>query len=129
MFKRLYLFLERGEGKEKERDRNINVWLLFTCSPPLQLGTWPATQACAIDWESHQQPFDSQACTQSIELSQPGQNFLNIKKFIFMVKMEPFVAFCSAKSHLSGVSEVHRTAWEGSVVHEEFPSPVKCHFT
>ena len=33
----IYLFLEREEGKKKERERNINVWLLLTC--PL-LGTW-----------------------------------------------------------------------------------------
>ena len=30
---------------EKERERNINVWLPLTC--PL-LGTWPAAQACAL---------------------------------------------------------------------------------
>ena len=41
----MYLFLERGEGREKERERNINVWLPLT--RPL-LGTWPATQACAL---------------------------------------------------------------------------------
>ena len=43
--KRLYLFLDRGERKEKERERNINVWL------PLMhalWGTWPTTQACAL---------------------------------------------------------------------------------
>ena len=39
------LFLERGEGREKERERNINVWLLLKWPP---LGTWPATQACAL---------------------------------------------------------------------------------
>ena len=39
----IYLFLEKGEGKEKEG--NINVWLLLMC--PL-LGSWPATQACAL---------------------------------------------------------------------------------
>ena len=39
--KDIYLFLERGEGRE----RNINVWLPLKC--PL-LGTWPATQACAL---------------------------------------------------------------------------------
>ena len=41
----LFIYLERREGKEKERERNINVWL------PLmrpQLGTWPTTQACAL---------------------------------------------------------------------------------
>ena len=40
-------FLEREEGREKERERNINVWL------PLMrptLGTLPATQACALEW-------------------------------------------------------------------------------
>ena len=41
----IYLFLERGEGREKEREKNINVWLPLGC--PL-LGTWPATQACAL---------------------------------------------------------------------------------
>ena len=41
----VYLFLERGEGKEKEGERNIYVWLPLMC--PL-LGTWPATQACAL---------------------------------------------------------------------------------
>ena len=43
--KKIYLVLERGEGREKERERNISVWLPLT--RPL-LGTWPATQACAL---------------------------------------------------------------------------------
>ena len=25
----IYLFLDRGEGREKEKERNINVWLLL----------------------------------------------------------------------------------------------------
>ena len=41
---RLYLFLGREEGREKERERNIDVWLPLVCPPP---GTWPTTQACA----------------------------------------------------------------------------------
>ena len=36
--------LERGEG-EKERKRNIHVWLPLARPPQ---GTWPATQACAL---------------------------------------------------------------------------------
>ena len=43
-FKRFYLFIFRGEVREKERDRNISVWLPLTCPLP---GTWPATQAFA----------------------------------------------------------------------------------
>ena len=41
----LFTFLDKGEGREKERERNINMWLLLT--HPL-LGTWPTTQACAL---------------------------------------------------------------------------------
>ena len=41
----IYLFLERREGREKERERNINVWLPLMHPPR---GTWPATQACAL---------------------------------------------------------------------------------
>ena len=40
----IHSFIYLLEGKEKERKRNTNVWLPFTCP---QLGTWPATQACA----------------------------------------------------------------------------------
>ena len=43
----IYLFLERGKGREKERQRNINVWLPLSC--PL-LGTWPKTQECVQTW-------------------------------------------------------------------------------
>ena len=80
-FLRVYLFLERGKGKEKERERNINVWLPLTCSP---LGTWPATQACALDWESNQRPFGSQVRAQSTELCQPG-----------LIITSPSISFCS----------------------------------
>ena len=44
--KKLFIyFLDRKEGKEKERERNINVWLSFTCP---QLGTWLRTQVHAL---------------------------------------------------------------------------------
>ena len=41
----IYLPIEGGEGKEKDTERSISVWLPL--SHPL-LGTWPATQACAL---------------------------------------------------------------------------------
>ena len=44
-FKRFYLFLERGEGSGRERERNIDVWLPLPCS---QMGTWPASQVYAL---------------------------------------------------------------------------------
>ena len=41
----IYLFLDREEGREKERERSVDVWLPLLCP---SLGTWPATQACAL---------------------------------------------------------------------------------
>ena len=41
----IYLFLEKGEGKEEERERDINAWLPLL--HPL-LRTWPTTQACTL---------------------------------------------------------------------------------
>ena len=50
----IYLYLEKGEGKGKEREININVWLPLMC--PL-LGTWPATQACALTGNQTSDPL------------------------------------------------------------------------
>ena len=43
--KRFYLFIFREGKGGRKRERNISVWLPLT--RPL-LGTWPATQACAL---------------------------------------------------------------------------------
>ena len=47
-------FLERGEGREKEKERNINVWLPLTHPQP---GTRPATQACALTGNRNSNPL------------------------------------------------------------------------
>ena len=65
----IYLFLERGEGKESVRYHCVVVSRVpstghLACNP----GIHP-------DWESNQQPFGSQAHTQSTELHQPGLIF------------------------------------------------------
>ena len=44
-FKKHFIILFSETGREKERKRNITVWLPFTLP---QLGTWPATQSCAL---------------------------------------------------------------------------------
>ena len=82
----IYLFLERGERKEKEKERKTNVWLPLM-RPLLEI--WPATQACALtEWS--QLPFGLQACAQSTELYQPGSqcemNILSAMRDMQMVK-------------------------------------------
>ena len=69
----IYLSLERGG--EKERERNINVWLPFTCPPTEDLACNPGI---CPDWELNQRPFGSQASTQSTEPHQP-------ELFVFLI--------------------------------------------
>ena len=64
----IYLLLERGREGEREGEKHQCV--VASCT--LLLRTWPATQACALDWELNQRPFGSQAGTQSTEPHQPG---------------------------------------------------------
>ena len=71
----IYLFLERGEGGEKERERNINVWLPLTW-PPLE--TWPATQACAL---AGNQTSDPLVCRPALNpLSHTSQGFTSFNR-------------------------------------------------
>ena len=46
----VYLFLERGEGREKEKERNTNCerYIDQLPLPHPQVGTWPTTQECAL---------------------------------------------------------------------------------
>ena len=53
----MYLFLEREEGREEYRERNINMWLPLTCPPSGDLACNPGM---CPDWELNWQPFGSQ---------------------------------------------------------------------
>ena len=61
------------DGREKERERNIYVWLPPARPAP---GTWPETQACALTGNQTCKPLLSQAHAQSTELYQPGPEIL-----------------------------------------------------
>ena len=70
----IYLFLDRGEGREKETSMcGCLSWSTgdLDCNP----GMCP-------DWDSNWQPFGLQAGTQSIEPHQPGL-FPELKKIFF----------------------------------------------
>ena len=70
----IYLFLERGEGREKERERSINVGeilqLVAFHMPPT--GNLAHNPGMCPAWESPRRPSGLQVGTQSTEPHQPG---------------------------------------------------------
>ena len=64
----IYLFLDRGEGREEERVRTSSVVASHTLPP----GDLACNPGMCPDWELNQQPFGLQASTQSTEPHQPG---------------------------------------------------------
>ena len=67
-FLRFYLFLEKGEGWEKEWEKNINVCLPLV---PPQLGTRPAAQAYALTGNRTSDPLVRKPALSA--LSHPSQ--------------------------------------------------------
>ena len=70
----IYLFLEIGEEKEKEGEKNqcvVAAWVPPTADPACNPGMCP-------DWESNQRPFGLQASAQSTEPHEPGLFLLKI---------------------------------------------------
>ena len=56
-------YLERGEGRQKEREKNIDVWEIHRLD---RLPSHPAhNPGMCLDWELNQPPFGLQAGTQS----------------------------------------------------------------
>ena len=79
----IYLFLERGKRREKERERNIDLrekhQSVASRRPPA--GDLAHNPGMCPDWESNQRPFSSQAGTQSTEPQQPGLTQLFLKSW------------------------------------------------
>ena len=62
----MYLFQKEGKGGRK---RKKHQWVASRTHPTRDLAHNPGM---CPDWESNQQPFSSQASTQSTEPHQPG---------------------------------------------------------
>ena len=54
LFKKYFIYLFLGRRREEEREGNIIVW--SSLELPL-LGTWPATQACALTGNQTSDPL------------------------------------------------------------------------
>ena len=72
----IYLYLERGEEKEKEGERNIHVrekyWLVASHTPPN--GDLTHNPGVCPDWELNLWPFGSQAALNPLSHTSHGRN-------------------------------------------------------
>ena len=68
LFKKVYSFLEREEGREKERERNVDQLPLTCASNEEQTHNFGTCPDRELSW----QPFALQDDTQLAELHQPG---------------------------------------------------------
>ena len=81
IFKMYFInFLERVEGRKKDKERNTNAWEKhrLVVSYTLPTGNLAHNPAMCPDWESNRQPFSSQTGAQSTEPHQPGKNQKNL---------------------------------------------------
>ena len=77
----IYLFLERRDKREKERERNINVWMPLVC--PLQ-GTWPTTQACALTGNGTSNPLVHRLALSPLSHTSQGPNLTSSKEPVYI---------------------------------------------
>ena len=77
-FKILFIYLERGEGREKERERNISRYTDIR-APTGGLARNPGM--CPYQ-KSNWWPFGSQPVPQSTDQHQPGENYHSLDHFL-----------------------------------------------
>ena len=102
----LFLFLDRGAEREKERERNINMLLPLVC--PL-LGTWPATQACALTGNPTGDPLVHRPALNP--LSHPSQGLL----FSFSLQIVTFQMLCSQLAFFKNLTLYFRDYFRSSL--------------
>ena len=102
----LFICFQRGEGTEKERERNINVWLPVTHL----LGTCPATQACALTGNRTGDPLVHRSALYPLSLTSQGDSvFLQIRiPSSGFSKLWPMDQIQSMASFVNKVSSEHR---------------------
>ena len=70
----IYLLLDRGERREKEREREKRHCVVASHVSPT--GNLARNSGICHDWELNWRPFGSQASTQSTEPHQTGLDFV-----------------------------------------------------
>ena len=109
-FKILFIyFLDRGEGREKERERNINVWLPL--ERPL-MRTWLATQTYAPTGNWTGDPLVRRLVLSPLSHTSPGQT----ESFFWVSLMKALSEPQHTKTKVHPVPSCSLNSWERRVV-------------
>ena len=81
----IYLFLERGDGRQREGEKNQYV----VASRVPQLGTWPATQACALTGNRTGDPLVHKPELNPLSYTSQGSSMVLIKINILIWPTRP----------------------------------------
>ena len=102
-FKILFIFLDRGEGMEKEREGNIHLWLPLAHPQP---GIWPATHACTLPGNRTNDPLIRRLVLSPLSHTSQGYSFPSLLRLRFSPDTgQEMSARISqgAQSHLDGI--------------------------
>ena len=100
-FSKVLFIFEKWEGREKEREGNMDVWEIHqvVASPTSPNGHLAYNPGLCPKWESDQQSFGSQASAQSTETHQQGLfciylilMFMPIKFLQLVQNKNPFIS-------------------------------------
>ena len=103
---------QRGEGREKERERHISVWLPL--SHPL-LGTWSATQACILTGNRICDPLIHRLALN--HLATPTKDFLG---YFFLSFKKIFYLFYFQREENGGTKRGRETSVCGCLSHTPY---------
>ena len=96
------------DRREKERERNINVWLPVT-QP--QLGTWPATQACALTENRIQDSLVRRTALNPLNHTSQGHTKFLIFQLSFFWPQRALHCSWDFSTHFSSVVRVSVSLW------------------
>ena len=77
----IYLFLERGERREKEEERR--QYMAASCVPST-LGTWPTTQACGLTRNGTSDPLVHRLTLNPLSHTSQGTIYIYIYIFLYI---------------------------------------------
>ena len=118
-----FIYFQRGEGREKEKERSISVWVLLEC-PPLR--TWPATQACVLSGNRTGHPLVRRPAFHPLSHTSQGQvhylnhmqNYHSLREALSDLSSIQFIVYHSHVLHVMQLGQLIASNLGNTSLHE-----------